>query len=847
MIVASLLLLSGASLAAAHCHEDNCLRALNATHTPGRLASARAFCTTFTLAPAATNTSVPDYASEHCGGASGPVAASRLSSACSCIAPRATETSGTSRSVFVTVTSTPKFPCLNTTTTRPPAGTGTGIGTSSAVVKPTSTSASSDERPTEEPCAIISEFWAKEVSAANPNPSVGAKLAYNCLKSVPLHKEAAIALVDAIRPYLEWQSNLAYLKNPPVGYEPEAFDLVGHLQKVRERLVADGYDGEVDFQEDLFEMTAKTRDGHFAFLPDALTGVFQFSRPFALVSYAKDPLSMPVIKNFDEVKTAGNDARTVLRINGIGASAFIQGLVDRASSSQDPDAAYNYMFYSQAMERLGVAGTFQTRGWHNYLYPGENTTLEYTTGETSTAANVASIQSPFSNITDGESFYQRFCMHAPGQSAFSGGGTAQRALSRRSAVQFGRQPEPVVKSYENAVSGHYLNGEGLEDVAILDVAHFATKSGKIFQKTVDSFFEACKKEGKSRIIVDLRMNPGGYVLQGYDLFRQFFPHIEQDTFTRWRQNDQFRTMAEGYSAAGENIEPSDRDTPAIERLWYNAWNYRADLNMTNQPFETFDAKFAPRMWAGDAYTALIRNDINNSYITTVSYGIDITGYGSRKNFSQPFESRDIVLLTDGFCASTCSSFASGMKSQGNVKTIVMGGRPNGGRMQGVGGTKGAQVLFFKDIFEASRILMDTPYTNLSSTQQSSLSQLTSLPFERSTGATLNVRDQILRTEIDTGIPAHFVNEPAECRLYWTLGMLSDVREIWKAAANSAWNRGGCVAGTGFGKTRPGILSSFKATEAVARPRTKVISALDVGLDQDALDGEPDWRPETFMF
>ncbi|KAK2001902.1 hypothetical protein LX36DRAFT_733092 [Colletotrichum falcatum] len=837
MTIPSLLLLSGASLAAAHCPEDSCLRALNATQIPGRLASAQAFCAIFTRAAAAADTSIPGYASEHCGGGSGSVAESRLSSACSCIATRATEASGIAGSVFVTVTR--KALSFDTTTTRPPIGTDTGtrIGTFPTMAKPTSTSTYGVERPTKEPCAIISEFWAEEGLDDHLYPS-----------SVPLHKEAAIALVDAIRPYLEWQSNLAYLKNPPAGYAHEPFDLVGHLQKVRERLVTDGYQGEVDFQEDLFEMTAKTRDGHFTFLPDALTSVFRFSRPFALVSYAKDPLSLPVIKTFDEVKIAGDVAKTVLRINGIDASEFLQGLADRGSCCHDRDAAYNFMFYSKATEKLGFAGAFKAMGWHNHLYPGENTTLEYAAGEVSTAANVASILLPFSNISDGESFYRKFCVHGSKQSPLPGGASARKAASRRSALQFEQDPEPVIRSNDGAVSGYYLNDEGLEDVAILNVATFDTNEPAIFQMTVDSFFESCKGEGKSKIIVDLRMNHGGYLLQGHDLFRQFFPHIEEDAFTRWRQNDQFRTMAEGFSAVGENIEHVNRNSLEVWDLWHNVWNYRTDMNMSNQPFESFEAKFTPWMRAGDAYTAVIREDLNNSATTTFLYGIDITGYRSRQNFRQPFKSRDIVLLTDGSCASTCAVFVSGMKSQGKVKTIVMGGRPNGEPMQGVGGTKGAMVISFKTIFEASQNLMDTVYTNLSSTQKKSLSQLTSLPLERSTGAILNARDLILRSDIGTGVPAHFVNEPADCRLYWTLGMLSDVREIWKAAANSAWNGGGCVAGTGFKETRPGSPASIKATRAAPRPQTKVISAVDVGLDRDAVDTKPNWRrEETFMF
>jgi hypothetical protein len=41
---------------------------------------------------------------------------------------------------------------------------------------------------------------------ASPTLTVAAQLAHDCLNSVPLAKEAALALVDAIEPYLEWQS-----------------------------------------------------------------------------------------------------------------------------------------------------------------------------------------------------------------------------------------------------------------------------------------------------------------------------------------------------------------------------------------------------------------------------------------------------------------------------------------------------------------------------------------------------------------------------------------------------------------------------------------------------------------
>jgi len=39
-------------------------------------------------------------------------------------------------------------------------------------------------------------------------PTVAASLAYDCLNSVPLNSDAALELVDAIAPYLEFQSGM---------------------------------------------------------------------------------------------------------------------------------------------------------------------------------------------------------------------------------------------------------------------------------------------------------------------------------------------------------------------------------------------------------------------------------------------------------------------------------------------------------------------------------------------------------------------------------------------------------------------------------------------------------------
>jgi len=83
-----------AGLAAGDCAADNCLRALRATQTPGRLQSAQSFCATFTK-QSVPATAIPTYAADACKqNQNGPLSM-RLSSACACIATSTSSTTST--------------------------------------------------------------------------------------------------------------------------------------------------------------------------------------------------------------------------------------------------------------------------------------------------------------------------------------------------------------------------------------------------------------------------------------------------------------------------------------------------------------------------------------------------------------------------------------------------------------------------------------------------------------------------------------------------------------------------------------------------------------------------------
>lgn len=129
-------------------------------------------------------------------------------------------------------------------------------------------------------------------------PVVPAALAYECFNTVPLGKDEAIKLVDAIEPYLEWQSDAAFKKNPPKDYAYPGFDMFANLANVKSNLQAGKYASEYEFQIDLYKQVwAPGQDGHFVFYPDLLSKAFKFKRQsLPLVSISEDGTSLPQIK-----------------------------------------------------------------------------------------------------------------------------------------------------------------------------------------------------------------------------------------------------------------------------------------------------------------------------------------------------------------------------------------------------------------------------------------------------------------------------------------------------------------------------------------------------------------------
>ncbi|OJD30635.1 peptidase s41 family protein [Diplodia corticola] len=747
------------------------------------------------------------------------------------------------------------------------------------------------------PCASVSALAASQTAVApSATPTVPADLAYECINSVPINQTAALNLIKTARPYWEWQSTLAYLKDPPAEYAEkiqDPIDVFAELDALEASVANGTITKEYEFGYTLYRIMQRTHDGHFVYVPDSVGGIFNFGRPIPLVSVSDDGASAPKPYAYPDVLAAVLNNATftpsaISQIDGEPAAAWLEAW-SQYGSLQDRDALYNNVFYELAVVSLGTSGsgmgTFTGGGRGRWVYPGPTTTLSFENGTAHTMQNFAKVLVPFDGVDSGESLYAAF-FTTPSDTSFHNGepSSSAAATSTTSSTASATStttttstpapgyPPPVIRQANNLIGGYYLPAP-YTSVAVLSVPSFVGSSQQAaFQSTARSFLAAARAAGKTKLVVDVSANGGGTILLGYDLFKQLFPSI--DAFAaadRARAVEalgvvggKFSEVAAGVERVyvGEEGEGGNATLYELEVDVVSTYlNYRTDERVDGKAFGSWGEKFGPVEGHGDEYTELSRWNLSDVLTPYNSGGVWVTGYGegAGENATQPFRAEDVVVMTDGYCASTCTIFSRLMQDLAGVKHIAMGGRsPSSSTsssssaapiIQAVGGVKGTNNWPWD--FIQYNVALAYSYANATERAHFDTTALADYndqtPFLRAAAGTsynVNFRDGIKKDDLVDRTPLQFVYEPADCRVYWTKEMTVDVTAAWKAVADSAWGLGGesrCVAGglagngTAYGGERR--KRSEEEEEGSVRRRELVESdyPLDLWTDLDGMD------------
>ena len=137
--------------------------------------------------------------------------------------------------------------------------------------------------------------------------------------------------------------------------------------------------------------------------------------------------------------------------------------------------------------------------------------------------------------------------------------------------------------------------------------------------------------------------------------------------------------------------------------------------------------------------------------------------------------------------------------------MAFGGRPQTGKMQHLGSTKGQMVMAVNALEQTFRAANETAanatrngHPTLSEAQRKRLDELTPLPIDDIEIPGLSSLDVNYLNGYRPGedhMPLQFIYEPADCRLFFTYENIIRPETAWKAAAEAFWEGGRCVNGS----------------------------------------------------
>lgn len=692
------------------------------------------------------------------------------------------------------------------------------------------------ERQTQQnPCAEVADILASNSTGGNLVP---AALAYACLNDVPLDVNGSVTLLQALRPFLESHTTLAYLKNPPDSYLLPSVDIMGQLDNITSGISGGMFPNQYTLELAVTNLLAQGHDTHLAYFMNLAAGIFGFARvSLALTSISVNG-STPLPYVYADIVALSRgetfEPSAVVSINGMDAIEYLEDFSMRGNL-QDPDALYNQLFYNlaSAITPLDLAtspGYFA--GAAGYIYLGENTTLAFANGTHLVHANMAFTTKTFENVTSGVDVFNLYVNPPQTSTAVeTASATATSALETSTAAETSAAatstatpteyprpgyPEPVITFPDNRVAGYYLRADAYSSVAVLSLPTFDASNGvegnaTLFQSVIYEFLaNASTVDNKTHLIIDVTGNGGGDVYQGYNLFLNLFPDLFPSQLNRRRATpilDAIGTLVSKYDVQYPFINESDPAVDAELSTSLSNFNYREDEDINNQSFTSWPEKFGPHTFNGDNFTSLFQLNLSDPNIALI-YGIDVNSFGDRVGIppARPFPNpENIILLTDGACGSTCSIFADLMTEVAGVKTVVAGGRPMNGPMAAIGGTRGTNRWTFDVLF----VVANGTYsfveeegngneTDLALIEESGVGALLEgyeLVSSRASAGAVNSRDLIRKVDVESGVPAQFTYEAADCRIWYTAESVVDVRALWRDVADVAWGNGQCVNGT----------------------------------------------------
>lgn len=664
-----------------------------------------------------------------------------------------------------------------------------------------------------------------------------AKTAYDCLTAISLDADAAVEMIEVIKEYLDFQTTIAYNDNPPESYQQDEVDIIGELDQLSSDVADGAYDNQYDFDIALRRIILDAHDGHLQVQMGTI-GLFLWLLPEGLVTVSSDGQEIPEVYAQSDILNNVENASPIVELGGESVFTYLRDYVNRTQVSGliEPHAEWNQLMWAAPWQFASIATGDSFTYWpsafeQTYVYNGESISGQFANGSSFEWEYQAGSGAELLdyNLTSAEIIQEQWVQNqetSPFKRELNGKRNGdivtpldyhrslirerRQSSSRNDYVRVTGYPrDPVVVQDDlgegGSVSGYIIDVDDLK-VGVLSIPTFLTApsgagDAESFSEAIADFITEAKDANVDKVVIDLSGNAGGVIFQGFDVFRRFFPNTEPTAAFRTRASSRQNTVGALLSGIIENRGMGFDESTSLEvaSQWGSSIpfvsSYSVDLE--GNAWDSWEDFYGPNDINGGTFTNAARYNLSSPVIPLV-FGEDIAGYGSNTlDYDQPWDAEDIILLQDGFCASTCAIFAELMKTDGGVKSVVTGGIPQYGPMQAVSGTRGSNMFQWMLISATTQVLRqiatfeDRAFDRLLDATGLSRSDVNDLPTMLDQtpwiirGGALNVLDMVRPSGDDPDRPLQFAYEPADCRLFYTAPMVRDLAEVWGTAAKFA--------------------------------------------------------------
>ncbi|KAF2966543.1 hypothetical protein GQX73_g7024 [Xylaria multiplex] len=647
-----------------------------------------------------------------------------------------------------------------------------------------------------------------------------ASAAYDCLRSVPFNDAVALRFIDYYNMTMQFHSTVSLLRNPPEGYQQPAFDILQGLANLRGNVTTNIYKNQYAFEADLQYLIYQMHDTHVD-LSAGILAAFTFASPMEILSASIDGTAEPEIWFKSDIidyinNPGGPPPSPIVSINGEDVVEYLTRFAAlNSQGTLEPHADWNQLMASPAIDIQYSVSYFTGAAT---FYPGDELNFTQANGTLTPMRWLAYYNEPYFTgpLTTGGDFYNYFVL---GNLPASYDITPLPDIFNESMYAASQlETDPIIiKNWSDVTSAYPENPIVIQDglypgsgailtayllpeisTSVLSLPTFSEFDSDIqpFATAIDQFIGNATSQGLKKVIIDLQQNTGGDVLLAFSAFKQFFPQSIPFAGSHRRSHYLGNILGKTLTEFWDGLSLDDK--PEWEG---NEWVVTPRINAaTGRNFTSWEEYAGPIQYGADDFSLAERYNLSNVlFDESIFDGWYPVDYVEQPTEPNPWDPSNIVILTDGLCASTCSLFVE-MMTEAGVRTVAVGGRPETGPMQAASGTRGAATYtaaqLDNDFWNASVIV---PLDNSESSDLDTLNTLTTIISTRDQGMWINwagftLRDQL--SSIDDPEPLQLKYKPADCRIYWTIDNVLNFTRLWSDVSAAIWDdQSLCVKGS----------------------------------------------------